>query len=166
MGDWVVCAAPAEAGLLGKWIEARDGEARVLFETDPLRLRARLTGELGGRRVVVGEGLSGVSPVNLAAAVAADSTCVEVTLAVERPSGSLLSRAARAGVANVVSLEDVRALVSAQQASESAVSSLAGEGITAVRVEGRTSLRPFPRAVRACRWWPSCPGEAAWGRPR
>ena len=144
MGDWVVCAAPAEAGLLGKWIEARDGEARVLFETDPLRLRARLTGELGGRRVVVGEGLSGVSPVNLAAAVAADSTCVEVTLAVERPSGSLLSRAARAGVANVVSLEDVRALVSAQQASESAVSSLAGEGITAVRVEGEDEPAPVP----------------------
>ena len=144
MGDWVVCVAPAEAGLLGKWIEARDGEARVLFETDPLRLRARLTGELGGRRVVVGEGLSGVSPVNLAAAVAADSTCVEVTLAVERPSGSLLSRAARAGVANVVSLEDVRALVSAQQASESAVSSLAGEGITAVRVEGEDEPAPVP----------------------
>lgn len=54
--------------------------------------------------VVVGGTAGDVSGVNLAAAIVSDGTALDVTLVVEHASGSLKSRAATAGISDVVDL--------------------------------------------------------------
>ena len=109
MGECVVCAGTAESACIERWLAACEGVADARVVGDPLEVRERLRGGLRGSRVVVGEGLARVSPVNLAAALVADGCAQEVRLVAEAPSGSLLSRASRAGVDGVVPLEDVAA---------------------------------------------------------
>lgn len=85
-----------------------DGSGKVLFvrSADVLRRMAAGSdpGELG---VVVGPVGHGVSDVNLAAALAHDGRARQVVLAGRDVSGSLRSRAARAGIDLVVDLAEV-----------------------------------------------------------
>lgn len=89
-------------------VASLDGEGKVLFaqSADVLRRMAAgsAPGELG---VVVGPVGHGVSDVNLAAALARDGRARQVVLAVRGVSGSLRSRAARAGIDLVVDLAEV-----------------------------------------------------------
>jgi pilus assembly protein CpaE len=68
----------------------------------------------GERSALIGLSKSGVSDVNLAAAIASDGHAEKVVLALRSPSGSLRSRAARAGIDLVVDLDGVSPAPSAE----------------------------------------------------
>lgn len=59
--------------------------------------------------VIVGPLTGGVSATNLAAAIVSDGNAKQVVIAAKNPSGSLRSRATRAGVDLILDLEDVSA---------------------------------------------------------
>lgn len=82
------------------------GEVERVGTADALR-RAVLEAAPGELGVVIGPLSSGVSDVNLAAAVARDGNARRIALARWDVSGSLRSRAARAGVDDVVDLSDM-----------------------------------------------------------
>lgn len=109
MATWVICAGEAQARQLAAYVRSCDEAASVVVERVPVRLRARLRTDLAGACVIVGEGLEGPDPVNLAAAVAADGNACEVVLALASTSGSMRSRAKRAGVSRVITSADYAA---------------------------------------------------------
>jgi pilus assembly protein CpaE len=76
--------------------------AALILADSPQDLRQRLHDEEPGTMgVIVGHSAEGVSEVNLAAALAHDATAAEVVLVARDASGSLRSRARRAGIARV-----------------------------------------------------------------
>lgn len=102
MSRWCICAAPDGLARLRAHVLAADSEAEVLEVSDSWELRELLRGHARGASVVVGTGARGPSPVNVAAAIAADGSAGEVALVVADVSGSLRSRAKRAGVTRVM----------------------------------------------------------------
>lgn len=108
MSDWVAFCGTSDLLLLREALRSVDSQARLelVGSADALRrvvLEAAPT-ELG---VLVGPVGDGVSSVNLAAAIARDGNARTVVLAERGVTGSLRSRAARAGVDVVVDLESV-----------------------------------------------------------
>lgn len=87
-------------------------DARAVLERagSPDELRSLvLDASKGELSVIVGPITGGVSATNLAAAIVADGNAKQVVIAVRNPSGSLRSRAVRAGVDLVLDLEAVSA---------------------------------------------------------
>ena len=85
------------------YIRATHPGATVVPEKDPARLRYRLLCEIPGRTsAIIGELGQGIAPINVAACLVADGHTHEVVLACSEASGSLRSRAAQAGVSQVV----------------------------------------------------------------
>ena len=109
MATWVICAGPREGEGIGNYVRACDASASVVIVPNPCQLRARLRRDLAGSCVIVGEGAGGPDPVNVAAAVAGDGNAAEVMLALEQTSGSMRSRARRAGVTRVLTHADLAA---------------------------------------------------------
>lgn len=109
MGSWLVVAGGACARALEEHVHELDATARVRIELDPWRARELLRGSCAGWAALVGEGLEGPSAVNLAAALAADGRASEVILSVGHASGSLRSRAKRAGISRVLSADEMAA---------------------------------------------------------
>lgn len=108
MANWVICAGGEQAAAIERYLRACDAAGTVERATDAWRLRSSLaSGEPGTRHVVVGEGLEGPSAVNVAAAIVADRRVREVVLVVAHASGSLRSRAKRAGIARVVTVGEL-----------------------------------------------------------
>lgn len=96
----------------------------VVFVQSPWELRERLRDE-EPRTVgaIVGHGSSGVSDLNLAAAVAHDGFASEVVLVARGASGSLRSRASQAGITRVVDATVAPGLQSSEQPVAIAVGS-------------------------------------------
>ena len=96
----------------------------VVFVQSPWELRERLRDE-EPRTVgaIVGHGGSGVSDLNLAAAVAHDGFASEVVLVARGASGSLRSRASQAGITRVVDATVAPGLQSSEQPVAIAVGS-------------------------------------------
>lgn len=109
MSEWVVLCGEKDRALVTRVVESLDAlcSLEVAGTADALRrmVLEAVPGELG---VVVGPVESGVSDINLAAAVAQDGNARCVVLTRRGPSGSLRSRAARAGVDLVVDLDEAR----------------------------------------------------------
>lgn len=110
MSDWVGFCGGEDRLLLCAALRSVDPRAALEFvgSADALRrslLEAAPT-ELGA---LVGPAVNGVSSVNLAAAIARDGNARSVVLAERGVTGSLRSRAARAGVDVVLDLESVGA---------------------------------------------------------
>lgn len=108
MSDWVAFCGTRDLLLLREALRSVDPQARLelVGSADALRrvvLEAAPT-ELG---VLVGPVGDGVSSVNLAAAIARDGNARAVVLAERGVTGSLRSRAARAGVDVVLDLESL-----------------------------------------------------------
>ena len=91
-------------------IRGLDAQASVEFAGDASELR-RVLSEQGHELTGVAVGLTkeGVSDINLAAALVADGCKAAVVLVRKNASGSLLSRAARAGIERVVDPADFMA---------------------------------------------------------
>ena len=109
MATWVICAGVSQSSELAEYVRSCDEAASVVFERSPVRLRGRMREDLAGACVIVGEGVGGPDPVNLAAAIAADGNASEVFLALDSTSGSMRSRAKRAGISQVITSADFAA---------------------------------------------------------
>lgn len=108
MSSWAVLCAEGERGDVERLVCSLDAAGHVRFADDPDALR-RLSAasDPGSLGVVVGPAGQGISDINLAAAIANDGNVARVVLAARRVSGSLRSRAARAGIDLVVDLDEV-----------------------------------------------------------
>lgn len=108
MSDWVAFCGEKSQVEVRRAVEALDGAGALSFARSADGLRRIVfesaPGELGA---VVGPSESGVSDVNLAAAVANDGNARCVVLARGAVSGSLRSRASRAGIDLVVDLDEL-----------------------------------------------------------
>lgn len=106
MSDWVVLSGERSCLSLRAALRSLDPDAsmELVGSADALRrvVAEAAPGELGA---LVGPVGSGVSPVNLAAAVARDGNARCVVLAERGVTGSLRSRAARAGIDEVIDLD-------------------------------------------------------------
>lgn len=107
MGAWLVVAGPERARALEAFLRASDASACVRIEADPWRARELLRGPCAGWGVVVGEGTPGPDAVNLAAGLAAEGQASDVTLVVAHASGSLRSRAKKAGISRVLTADEM-----------------------------------------------------------
>lgn len=105
MSAWAAYCAQGYQDLVRGVVGTLDRTAELTFarSADELR-RMSSAADPGTLGVVVGPVLSGVSDVNLAAAIANGGNARSVVLACEEATGSLRSRAARAGIDLVVDL--------------------------------------------------------------
>lgn len=105
MSAWAAYCAQGYQDLVRGVVGTLDRTAELTFASsaDELR-RMSSAADPGTLGVVVGPVLSGVSDVNLAAAIANGGNARSVVLACEEATGSLRSRAARAGIDLVVDL--------------------------------------------------------------
>lgn len=107
MSEWVAVCDERDYELMGRVARSLDASAEMELVGTPDALRRTVfeavPGELG---VIVGQVDGGVSDVNLAAAIAHDGNARRVVLARHGVSGSLRSRAARAGIDDVVDLDE------------------------------------------------------------
>lgn len=103
---WYICDSSQDAGLLKQTLHSLYPQSAI--ETLQDLQHVRMTVRAGRERasVLVGPEVFGLTPINVAAALVHDASCEEVVLAAREPSGSLRSRAARAGIARVINLND------------------------------------------------------------
>lgn len=108
MSEWIMYCSEKDRGAVMGALAGLDGDAVALLATsaDDLRLKVAQSdpGDLG---VMVGPVADGVSGINVAAALANDGNARCVALAQGEVSGSLRSRAARAGVDVVIDLSEL-----------------------------------------------------------
>lgn len=109
MGDlWLGCTSRGNRAEVARALRSIEPFAVLSFADDAADMRRRF-GEEEPQSVSAIVGLSGrgVSDVNLAAALAKDGLASEVVLVGRQVSGSLRSRAARAGIGRVVDLDEL-----------------------------------------------------------
>ncbi len=117
----------------------------VVFARSAQELRERFADEEPGTvGAIIGHAGDGVSDMNLAAAVAHDGIASEVVLVARGASGSLRSRARRAGITQVVDATVVPALEAALVGSESSGGQDARDAGDGLRVPGRQISIPSP----------------------
>lgn len=105
MSDWLIVCPRERREELARVAKGVDREARALFVGSADALRRTVAASAPGEFcVMVGPVGEGVSDVNLAAAIAEDGSARRVVLASDGASGSLRSRAARAGIEQVIDL--------------------------------------------------------------
>lgn len=108
MSDWLIVCPQERREELARAAKGVDREARALFVGSADALRRTVAGSAPGEFcVMVGPVGEGVSDVNLAAAIAEDGGARRVVLASDGASGSLRSRASRAGIELVVDLSEL-----------------------------------------------------------
>ncbi len=140
MAKWVVSSSSELAAPLERYARACDAAASVTHVGDGAELRRRLRADLAGALVLVADGAggaAGLDAVNVAAAVAADGRAAEVALVTASGSGSLRSRAKRAGIGRVL---DVSELAMALRETETSLGGFARERGELSR-EGRKAKR-------------------------
>ncbi|MEE1274495.1 MAG: hypothetical protein UHI81_08345, partial [Olegusella sp.] len=109
-GLWLACCAGDARADLARAVLSVEPGAQIRFVDDPRAMRLSFLEE--EPRVVaaaVGLSASGVSDINLAAALVADGRARKVVLVGRSLSGSLRSRAQTAGVAAVIDLDTIPA---------------------------------------------------------
>lgn len=107
MSVWAVWCDESERAAVARVAMSLEAHASLVFAGGPDDLRGMVArGEPGELAALVGPAEGGVSDVNLAAALVADGHARRVVLASREVSGSLRSRAARAGVDLVVDLRE------------------------------------------------------------
>jgi len=126
MDRWMVCADEPQATALARQLHEALPQAQVSACAHARELRSALQGASRGSSVLVGGACEGVSPINLAAALAADACAHEVVLLASDASGSLMSRARKAGVSRIV--RDVSELVGRSSRTRQAARAVAAPG--------------------------------------
>lgn len=107
-GTWMSLCPESERTTMLSVLNTVEKGARCEFMGSASELRASmLASKPGEKGALVGLTTSGVSDINLAAAIAADGRAKRVVLVRRSPSGSLRSRAARAGIDLVVNPDDL-----------------------------------------------------------
>lgn len=109
MGAWAAFCDEGRKEEVRAVVRALDEGGDVVFASSADALRSFVLGSVPGDvGVVVGPSSVGVADVNLAAAIARDDSARTVVLLGEGVTGSLRSRAARAGVDRVVDVAELR----------------------------------------------------------
>lgn len=122
-----VCADAAHGRAIAEVLRRERPSAILLPVEDSWTARTALLAELPGTSsVVVGAGCRGVEPVNLASALVRDGHAREVALVAEQASGSLRSRARKAGVDRVIDQGEITGAVRAGGAGRLAEGSVPG----------------------------------------
>lgn len=124
MSEWAVLCGEKDREAVMRVVGTidREGVARLAPSADALRGMV-MAAEPGGLGVVVGPLDEGISDINVAAAVASDGNARCVVLARPEASGSLRSRAARAGIDLVV---DISGLEEGARTSDESASGCGG----------------------------------------
>lgn len=139
---WLGFSASSERGELARALRSIDPQASIAFAHNAEELRSQVLGHNRGRLgVIVGLTDSGVSAVNLAAALARDGVATQVVLVARNASGSLKSRALSAGVSDVI---DVALLPRGDAAADIDEPDLPSESVPTTVVMPST---PSPSAV-------------------
>lgn len=107
MSNWVICAGKSESSIIQAYLLKSGTRCSIKFEANPFKLRQALKYMPLRVGVIVGEGIAGPQAVNVAAAIAQDECALEVVLIVKDASGSLRSRAKRAGITRVVTFAEL-----------------------------------------------------------
>lgn len=103
------CCPPAKRGLVSEAAHTLYPHAPCLFAGSASELREMLIKQDEGTRIALaGYSESGVSDINLCAAIASDGCAHEVVLVVDSASGSLRSRAKRAGITRIFEPEKIQ----------------------------------------------------------
>lgn len=111
---WLGYSAVSERGEIVRALRSIDPNASISFAHNAEELRSKVLGHNRGRLgVIVGLTDSGVSAVNLAAALARDGVASDVVLVARDASGSLKSRALSAGISDVVDVSLLPPMASA-----------------------------------------------------
>lgn len=145
MTRWLVWAGAEQVQAIKGHLTSCDAECKVMRVTDAQELRAMARGAWAGSEVAVGEGAPGPAPINVAAAIAADGHAMGVTLVVAEASGSLRSRAKRAGIDRVLTQADLSAQCSEVPRGAAGASSEVA-GAEAERPAERTGRKDVPLA--------------------
>ena len=134
----VLCPEEERTGMV-ETIRTIDALAECEFSQSADDLRRRLAESAHGERsALIGLSKCGVSDVNLAAEIVSDGHAEKVVLASRSPSGSLRSRAARAGIDLVIDLDGVPPAPPAEMGARPATEPLQkSDG-------GRISVAPEP----------------------
>ncbi|MGI6230060.1 MAG: AAA family ATPase [Tractidigestivibacter sp.] len=119
---WMSVCPESERKTMLRALDSVDSGATCQFVGDAAGLRNRLQESEPGRYgAIVGLTKSGISDINLAAAIAADGRAQRVVLVRRSPSGSLRSRAARAGIDLVINPDDLPGVVASETVRTRAV---------------------------------------------
>ena len=117
-------------------------KATLAFASSAEDLRERVMDSVGAPwGVIVGLSESGVSDMNLAAAVAHDGMAGSVVLVTRNASGSLRSRASQAGIDTVIDMGEVDAAVAVARAKGSA-GGVRADGAAAPAADTRAEAAP------------------------
>lgn len=108
MSSWVICAGRDQSQVIKEYLIKSGTTQSITFESNPFKLRQTLKYMPLRLGVIVGEGIEGPQAVNVAAAIVQDACATETVLVVRDASGSLRSRAKRAGITRVVSIEELK----------------------------------------------------------
>lgn len=117
--QWLACCGRSRREATCRAIEGLTASNGTEFLANPDDMRRMGEQEPGRYGAVVGEGVPGVSEVNLAAVLAASGDFTQVVLAMRGVSGSLRSRAARAGIDAVIDVAGLEGAGAAGQGRSS-----------------------------------------------
>lgn len=104
---WYICDSSQDSYLLEQALRGLYPQSSIEVMPDLQHVRMTIRAGMTPASVLVGSEVLDVTPINVAAALVHDASCEEVVLAARNPSGSLRSRAARAGIARVINLNDL-----------------------------------------------------------
>ncbi len=105
---WLACCGEGQRADMSVALAALGSSNGFEYVKQADDLRRIAAQDPGVYSAAVGAGLEGISPVNLAASIARDGDFLQVVLVERGASGSLRSRAARAGVDAVIDPDDLR----------------------------------------------------------
>lgn len=118
MNKWMILADTRETARIEEYLKQTDTKCAIAYQEQAGELRKLLKYMPLNFSVVVGEGIEGPDPINVAAALAHDACCLEVVLVLKDASGSLRSRAKRAGINRVITYAELSSVVGKQVPKE------------------------------------------------
>lgn len=110
MSDWIICAGSVQTKALELYLKSCSSSASIAKEANPWLVRNKLRLEPSRWNVAVSEGLKELDAINVAATYALESCASDVLLVVNDASGSMRSRAKRAGISRVLSFDETTEL--------------------------------------------------------
>ena len=170
MSDWLAACDEKDRGAVGALVRSLDPTGTVERSvTADIARRTVLEAAPGELGVVVGPIAGGVSDVNLAAAVVRDGNARCVVLAGRGVTGSLRSRAARAGVDLVADLDEAAARpaegASARRARGRHLAERKADRQAEREAVPQTDRPPMPQADRPRREVPAVLGDVSGRAP-
>lgn len=154
MNKWVICAGEKESACIETYLRTVSSSCEIQTEPNAWRLREMLKHAPLAANVVVGSGVKGPDAINVAASLIQDVSCEEVVLVLEDASGSLRSRAKRAGITRVLTFDELRGVSMARRVTTSEIERIprferSAEAERVPKVEHVPKIEQLPEVSRA-----------------